>query len=68
MTDKFSIMCTIEANLEELTKSLKPIRHVDEKGHEHVFYRADYEVALLFGLTEFKAVVIWKEDVSRFFV
>ncbi|PPQ99006.1 hypothetical protein CVT24_003488 [Panaeolus cyanescens] len=64
--DKFSIMCTIEANLEELTKSLSPIRYVDENGHEHVHYRANYEVALLFGLTEFKAVVIWQEDVSRF--
>jgi len=33
---------------------------------EGIFYRFDYDIVLLFGLTEFKAMLAWKENVGRF--
>jgi len=62
----YTTMCTIEADLDELCKSLKPRTASDTTGKETTFYRADFEIALLFGMTEFKALIIWKgENVSR---
>jgi len=51
-------VCTIDVNLAQLptTKLSKP------SGHGH-YYRIDYEIVLLFGLTELKAMVAWKENV-----
>ena len=31
---------------------------------EGTYYRLDYDIILLFGLTELKAMVAWKEDVG----
>ncbi|KAJ3525317.1 hypothetical protein NMY22_g10627 [Coprinellus aureogranulatus] len=50
-------ICSIEVDLSRLT--LQPRRN--ERGV--VFYRLDYEIVLLFGLTEFKAQVAYREDV-----
>ena len=32
-----------------------------------IFYRVDYDLVLLFGMTELKAQVAWRENVSSFF-
>jgi len=59
----YTTMCTIEVDLSELCKSLKPKKAFDTMG---TFYIAYFEIALLFGMTEFKALSVWKdEDVSR---
>jgi len=64
--DMYTTMCTIEADLSELCMSLKPRTAFDTMGEKWTFYRADFEIALLFGMTEFKALAVWKdEDVSR---
>jgi len=65
--DMYTTMCTIEADLSELCKSLKPRTAFDTiLGKEITFYIADFEIALLFGMTEFKALAVWKDkDVSR---
>ena len=61
--DMYTTRCTIEADLSELCKSLKPRKAFDTMG---TFYIANFEIALLFGMTEFKALSVWKdEDVSR---
>ena len=63
----YTTMCTIEVDLSELCKSLKPRTEFDTiQGKEITFYIADFEIALLFGTTEFKALSIWEDkDVSR---
>ena len=35
---------------------------------EGTFYRFEYDIVLLFGLTELEAKVAWKEDVGLLFV
>jgi len=55
--ENYKRVCTIDVNLSHLptTKLSKP----SGRGH---YYRIDYEIVLLFGLTELKAVVAWKEN------
>ncbi|KAJ3504521.1 hypothetical protein NLJ89_g7891 [Agrocybe chaxingu] len=60
--EMFASMCTIEADLKELCATLKPQRSITDNGAENEYYRIDFEIALLFGLTEFKTLVIWKDD------
>ncbi|KAF8959248.1 hypothetical protein BDZ97DRAFT_1402193 [Flammula alnicola] len=55
-TANYTELCTIMTNLSHL--SLKPL-----KGYQgRTYYRVDYHVVLLFGLTELKAQIAWKED------
>lgn len=48
----------------DLTKTLKPRTITGKNGQEELYYTINFEIALLFGLTEFKANVIWQENVS----
>ncbi|KAF5317094.1 hypothetical protein D9611_003520 [Ephemerocybe angulata] len=52
----FTEICTIEVDLSALT--LQPMR--SERGM--IFFRLDYEIVLLFGLTEFKALIAYREN------
>ena len=61
--EMYSRVCTIEVDLSHLTRNTKDIKKRGPKGK---YYRLDYEVALLFGLTELKAQLIWKEKVPFF--
>ncbi|PPQ91153.1 hypothetical protein CVT25_003058 [Psilocybe cyanescens] len=60
----FTCMCSIKADLMDLTKTLKPRTITGKNGQEELYYTINFEIALLFGLTEFKANVIWQENVS----
>ena len=61
----FTVMCRITANLDELCDTLQPRLTFDEYGNERRYYRINFQIALLFGMTEFQALVIWKDgDVS----
>lgn len=57
-------MCTITAQLDELIKALQPQVTTNDQGKDETYYLVEYDTALLFGLTEFKAAVVWKENVS----
>ena len=59
-------MCTITAQLDELVKGLRPQVTTNDEGKTETYYLVEYDTALLFGLTEFKASVIWEENVSVF--
>ena len=56
----YSEVCTVEVDLSHLTKKTEDIK---KRGLKGKYYQIDYEVALLFGLTELKAQLIWKEKV-----
>jgi len=60
--EKYTVMCTITAQLDDLTKTLQPQVTINDQGKEETYYMVEYDTALLFGLTEFKASVIWEED------
>ncbi|KDR69812.1 hypothetical protein GALMADRAFT_910351 [Galerina marginata CBS 339.88] len=60
--EKFTSMGNIEADLGELTKTLKPHVTINDGGEEETYYSIDFDIALLFGMTEFKALVIWQEN------
>ena len=57
-------MCTITAQLDELVKGLRPRVTTNNEGKSETYYCVEYDIAFLFGLTEFKASVIWDENVS----
>ncbi|KAH9485819.1 Heat shock 70 kDa protein 12B [Psilocybe cubensis] len=58
----FTSMCSIKADLDDLAKTLKPRTVTNKDGREDVYYAINFDIALLFGLTEFKASVIWQEN------
>jgi len=51
----FSTLCTIRADLSEAVEDL-----VKKKASGQVYYQLDYDVIVLFGLTELKAYLGWK--------
>jgi hypothetical protein len=57
--DNYTNLCTIEVDLSHLPLSRQP-----KYSGEGNFYKVKYDIVLLFGLTEFKAVVAWKENVG----
>ena len=54
-------MCTIHANTSKVAKAKK-------KGPNGAYYVQEFEIVLLCGLTELKAQIRWKENVSGFLV
>ena len=54
------MLCTIEADL-----SRAPILTLPKNSGNGVYYSVDFEVILLFGMTELQAQIAWKENVSR---
>ena len=58
-TDNYTKLCTIEADL-----SRSPILTRPKATGKGSFYRVDFDVILLFGMTELQAQVAWKENVS----
>jgi hypothetical protein len=56
--DNYTELCTIEVDLSHLPFSPRL------KSSGGIYYQLKYELVLLFGLTEFKAAVAWKENVG----
>jgi len=56
-TDQYSRLCTIKADISHLPKTPK------KNPSGGTYYRIDYSVILLFGLTELKAQLCWNENV-----
>jgi hypothetical protein len=55
----FSTLCTVQADLSQMTKTMKP-----QRGRGGVqFFKQDFSVVLLFGLTELKAHLSWMDNV-----
>ncbi|KAG1734623.1 hypothetical protein EDB19DRAFT_1638867 [Suillus lakei] len=60
----FSALCTIHADLSELSRALRPqISTVDRS----IYYKVDFDVIILFGHTELKAQISWQEKVRDSF-
>ncbi|TFK64298.1 hypothetical protein BDN72DRAFT_901682, partial [Pluteus cervinus] len=56
--DNLEVMCTIEADTSLAGQALMP-----QKGSDgQMFYALNFDIVLLFGLTEFKAQICWKEN------
>ena len=58
-TDNYAKICSIEVDLSHI--SLIP--RYKGNGERGQYFRLDYDLVLLFGLTELKAQVAWKEGV-----
>ena len=56
--DNYTKLCTIKADLS------RAIFTQPKDGGKGSFLRVDYDIILLFGMTELKAQVAWKENVS----
>ena len=59
--DNYTELCRIEVDLSHLSLSPR-LKH----SGEGTFYTIDFDIVLLFGLTEFKAAVAWNEKVGLF--
>jgi len=57
-TENYNKLCTIDIDLSHLP--LTPLSRPSGGGR---YYRLDYDIVLLFGLTELKALVAWKQNV-----
>jgi hypothetical protein len=57
-TENFAKICTIDIDLSNLP--LSPL----SKPFGGRYYRLDYDIVLLFGLTELKALIAWKQNVG----
>ena len=62
-TENYTKLCTIKIDLSRLPLSSRP--KYFGKGS---FYRLEYDIILLFGLTELKTLVAWKQNVGLFLV
>jgi hypothetical protein len=62
-TENYTDLCTIEVDLSHIP--LSPQAKYSGGGTCYYF---EYDIVLLFGLTELRAVVAWKEDVGLLFV
>jgi hypothetical protein len=60
--DLFQALCIVNADLSELKQLIKP-RINWSSGHS--YYTLEFEIIILFGLTELKAQVAWKENVGN---
>lgn len=56
----FDKLCSVALE----TGGIKPSRQTSPHSGV-VYYKIKYDIVLLFGLTELKAQVAWKENVSR---
>ncbi|KAF8805180.1 hypothetical protein BYT27DRAFT_7192857 [Phlegmacium glaucopus] len=56
-TDNYTKICTIEVDLSRV-----PVCPRQRAGGRGNFYRVDYDIVLLFGMTELKAQIAWKEN------
>jgi hypothetical protein len=56
--ENYTELCTIEVDLSQFP--LSPRLRSSGQG---IIYRVEYDVVLLFGLTELKAMLAWKENV-----
>jgi len=60
----FSTLCSIHADLSELSRTLSPRKSALDRSD---YYVIDFEVIMLFGLTELKALISWKYKVCALF-
>jgi len=60
--ENYTTLCTLEVDISQL-----PMSYYSKYSGEGTFYRVDYDIVLLFGLTELQAMVAWKENVGPFF-
>ncbi|KAF8989882.1 hypothetical protein BDQ17DRAFT_1288292 [Cyathus striatus] len=60
--EMYATLCSVEVDLTELAKGLQQRRSIRPgRGIRGSYYRVDYDVILLFGLTELKAQLSWYE-------
>ncbi|KAG2043940.1 hypothetical protein BDR03DRAFT_940307 [Suillus americanus] len=54
----FSTLCTIHADLSELSRTLRPKKSAIDQSN---YYQIEFDVIILFGHTELKAQISWQE-------
>jgi hypothetical protein len=56
----FSTLCNVHADTSKVARTISPRR-----GYAGLqFFRQEFSIVLMFGLTELQAQLCWKEDVS----
>lgn len=63
--DFFPKLCTVSADVSQFKKFARPLTN-PTNGKK--YYQWNFDVILLFGLTELKAQVAWMENVCRTFL
>jgi hypothetical protein len=56
----YSVVCHVEADISNYTHSLARKMY-----NGVVYYQIEFDIAFFFGLTELKAQIVWKENVSQ---
>lgn len=58
LSEHYTKLCTIDIDLSRV-----PLTPRNKTSGGGTFFRLDYDIVLLFGLTELKALIVWKENV-----
>jgi hypothetical protein len=61
--ENYTKLCKLEVDLSQLPASLR-----NKASGKGTYYHVNYDIVLLFGLTELEAVVAWKENVGPLLV
>lgn len=62
IVDNFELACNITVDTSKTVSSLKPVKN---KKTGKTYYRQEIDFILLFGQTELRAQLAWREDVSN---
>jgi hypothetical protein len=63
-SDEYAVECIVKADI----SMVKREQHVsDTNGRRHIYYTINFDLVLLFGLTELKAQIAYMENVSDIF-
>ncbi|KAG2063017.1 hypothetical protein BDR04DRAFT_1111856 [Suillus decipiens] len=54
----FSTLCTIQADVDELSQTLRPKKSATGQSY---YYQIDFDIIILFGQTELKAQISWED-------
>ena len=60
-SELYTKLCTVVADIREAVRELPPLH-----GPDGTYFRFNFEIELLFGPTEHKAYICWKENVSNY--
>ncbi|KAJ3998694.1 hypothetical protein F5050DRAFT_1868460 [Lentinula boryana] len=56
--EMYSAACTVTADVSKITRALSPLKN----SAGSIYYRLEFDIVLLFGLTELQAQIAWKEN------
>lgn len=62
LTDNYTKLCTIDINLSQI-----PVKQCAKENGTGIYFAVEYDIVLIFGLTELKVQVAWLDHNVSFY-